>query len=357
MLTIGILGANGQVGTETCLYLSRMKNIHVIPICRSEFASAFLSLSGIKCRIGDISNINDAPLLLKDCDLIADFTYLKGLPSEIKAKSKAIITNVMKYSQPNTKFVFASSMMAYGMGKNNIEFKSYLFARSVYGTMKRYSEKLALNLGNANNKEVYILRLGQVHGELQSISRKIIEEIKDEITFIPDSDSYIVFPYTIAEALVNIASGLEKPGLYTLVSNPAWTWKEVHEYYCRTASINPLLSTYKIKNKSLFANFSSFLKRLLSSLAKNYAELIASYILVHFPKIEQLFMGKYYIQKAKAQINEFKESEKYKPYGDIHYGRILGERLKTLSDSRTSMEELNHEVKRNIESFNKDSVS
>ncbi len=353
MITIGILGANGQVGTETCLYLSKMKNVQVIPICRSEFASAFLSLSGVECRIGNISNINDAPLLLKDCDLIADFTYLNGLPSEIKIKSRTIIQNVMKYAGPNTKFVFASSMMAYGMGKNNIEFKSYFFARSVYGGMKRYSEKLALNLGNVNNKEVYVLRLGQVHGELQSVSRKIIQELKDTTAYIPNADSYTIFPFTIAEALVNIASGLEKPGLYTLISNPEWRWKEIHEYYCNEISINPKLCLYQIKNKSIFTNLLIHLKNLLLKLASNYAEPIASYILVYFPKIEKRFMAKYYIQKAKAQINEFKETEKYIPYSDIHHGKILGKRLITLSDSRTSMKELNHEVKTMIEALSK----
>ena len=137
MITIGIIGSNGQVGTETCLYLSLMDNVEVIPISRTEFGAAFLNSCGIKCRIGNISNPEEAKLLLKDCDLIADFTYLKGLPSEIKESTKRIITNAIKYSSPDAKFVYVSSMMAYGMGKDNVAFKNYLFARSVYGAMKR----------------------------------------------------------------------------------------------------------------------------------------------------------------------------------------------------------------------------
>ena len=36
MTTIGVIGANGQVGAEVCLFLSEMEGIEVVPICRTE---------------------------------------------------------------------------------------------------------------------------------------------------------------------------------------------------------------------------------------------------------------------------------------------------------------------------------
>lgn len=340
MINIGIIGANGQVGSEVSLLLSKMENVRVIPICRTEFGAAFLKRYGIECRIGSISKEEEAKSLLKDCALIADFTYLKGLPSEIKSKSKTIITNAIINSPPNCKFVFASSMMAFGMGKHNVEFKNYLFARSVYGAMKRYSEKISCRLGEKFKKEVYILRIGQVHGELQSVTRKMLHEIKDETTFIPDSSSYTVFAYTIAEALVSIAMGKEKPGLYTLVSKPEWSWEEVHKHYCKKLGINPEIILTKTNKLTFLDNLARNIKKSFSKFGSYYAEVIASYFLIHFPKLEQRLMALYYIQKAKAQIYESKNAHIYSPYGDIHTGRILGKRLVSLSDSRKSMIEL-----------------
>ena len=45
MITIGIIGANGQVGTEVCLFLSQMDDVRVVPICRTD--RPFLILRGM----------------------------------------------------------------------------------------------------------------------------------------------------------------------------------------------------------------------------------------------------------------------------------------------------------------------
>jgi len=69
-ITIGIIGANGQVGSELSITLSKMVNINVIPICRTRFASFFLRNKGIDCRHGSLENPEEAKELLKDCNLI-----------------------------------------------------------------------------------------------------------------------------------------------------------------------------------------------------------------------------------------------------------------------------------------------
>ncbi|OGI19112.1 MAG: hypothetical protein A3B68_07940 [Candidatus Melainabacteria bacterium RIFCSPHIGHO2_02_FULL_34_12] len=350
MTTIGIIGANGQVGAETSLYLSLQKDINIIPICRTAFAAAFLKRAGLECRIGNISDPREATLLLKDCDLVADFTYIKGLPSEIKATSKGIIFNAMKYSSEHAKFVFASSMMAFGMGKNDKEFKSYLIARSVYGAMKRFSEKMAFKTGKQFAKEVYILRIGQVHGELQEVSRIFLKELKSERCLIPACPSYTVFPYTIAEALVNIAKGKEMSGIYTLVSKPEWNWQEVYEYYCQKAKISPQIILSNI-NVASSKSIKQKILRLFFKILKYYAEVIASYILVYFPNLEKQAMAKYYIKKAREETAERMNEIKYAPFTDIHHGKILGKRLKSLSDSRVNMIKPSIEVSKLIKSI------
>ena len=351
MINIGIIGASGQVGTETCLYLSQMQGVNVIPICRTSFSAAFLKRCGLNPRIGSVSNPEEAKLLLADCDLVADFIIYSGLlPSVVKQSAHKIVTNVIKHSKTTAQHVYMSSIMAFGMGKNDSEFKNYFFARSIYGKMKRYSEQIALQSGKECNKKVYILRLGQVHGELQNVSRRLLGEIRNVPTLVPDSFSYTIFPLSIAEALVNIAKGKESPGTYTLVSNPEWSWKAVHQYYCDRLSLKPEIIMATSEKPSLFQMLRRKTQEKISTILTTYAEPIASYILIYFPGLERRIRARYYTKKAKSQILEYKGSMLYKPYSKQFGGRLFGKKLKSLTDSRITIEQRSLSVKKIIDS-------
>ncbi len=243
--------------------------------------------------------------------------------------------------------------MAFGMGKNALAFKNYLFCRSIYGAMKRYSEKLALKLGKKFNKEIYILRLGEAHGELQNVSREILTHLQDKPTLVPNEPSYTVFPFTIAEALVNISKGNEKPGRYTLVSSPEWNWEEVHTYYCNKLFIKPQIITKKLQREPLIKALKNNLWKRVSEILAKFSAVLESYIFIYFPKIEKKIMAKYYIQRAKNQISEYNDMSLYSPYNDRHHGKILGKRLNSLSDTRTTIEEISLPIKKLLTNIDK----
>src|SRR5437867_4211094 len=100
MHTIAILGANGQVGSEVCLFLSLMSDIRVVPICRTRLASVFLRRCGLECRHGSLNNSDEARRLLEGADLVADFSLPRGLPSEVNAASQAIIGTAIAQAPP-----------------------------------------------------------------------------------------------------------------------------------------------------------------------------------------------------------------------------------------------------------------
>ena len=56
-------------------------------------------------------------------------------------------------------------------------------------------------------------------------------------------------------------------------------------------------------------------------------------------------MAIYYIKKAKSQIYEGNSNRFYTPLKDIHYGKILGKRLQSISDSRENINKLNTKIK------------
>ena len=69
---IAIIGANGQVGTELCLYLDLMGICEPIAIARSEYGTILLWRLGIQCRHGDLSRTEGAERLIADCDAILE---------------------------------------------------------------------------------------------------------------------------------------------------------------------------------------------------------------------------------------------------------------------------------------------
>ena len=185
MKTIAVIGANGQVGTEVCLYLNQGDTVRVVAICRTETAAAFLSLCGIECRYGSAGD-SSARDLLAGCDVIADFSLPRGQASEVRAATKSSLTSVFTYSPTGATIVYISTTVALGIGPRFPDYRAYALASTPYGINKRFGERLAKRLGKQTGRPTMILRLGQVNGDLQAPSRHVIEEMKPGTVYVPD---------------------------------------------------------------------------------------------------------------------------------------------------------------------------
>jgi nucleoside-diphosphate-sugar epimerase len=354
---IAVIGANGQVGTEVCLYLNQMNDVQVKPISRTELGSSFLRRCGLECYHGSVESESDAKRLLADCDLVADFSLIKGKAFQIRKTITTMVSNGIRFSPQKAQYVYISTVMAFGMSSKDVTFRKHLFSASVYGATKRYGEKLARKVGEKTGKSVYALRLGQVHGELQEDSRSIRNGLKDELTYVPTDLSWTVFAFTIAEALANIAKGKERPGLYTMVSVPQWSWKDVHEFYCAQKGVVPNVvyepPTNESQKDSKKSKMYNFLFKKTKDVLTPYREIIAGYILHAMPKIELKVSALYLLANAKAQISKMECFEKYRPYGDTFKGPVPGQRLKSLTDSRIAMAEPLKKVRSVIDNLTK----
>jgi nucleoside-diphosphate-sugar epimerase len=344
MVTIGILGANGQVGSEVCLFLSQMKEVKVIPICRTILGSTLLRRCGLECRHGTLDKASEATRLLAGCDLVADFTLPQNnRASEIRAAIKRTIEAVMLQAPAAAPFVYISSLMAFGVNPEEQTFRPRLLSRTLYGSTKRYAERLAFRLGKSSHRDVYVLRLGQVHGELQSVSRSIVRRLEEEAAYVPVGRSYAVFTYTIAEALVRIANRQEKPGRYSLISAPDWSWTEVYEYYARRAGREPDMFTFEFgaDSRSIGHELKSLARRIPGPLirsASRHRESITSYLLQPFPKLEQRLRAVWGVRRARAEVSQMimlKRQSEYRPFNV--QGEVPGARLRSISDCRTAM--------------------
>jgi nucleoside-diphosphate-sugar epimerase len=349
--TIGIIGASGQVGTEVCLFLKTYPGIRVIAIVRSPVSAALLQRMGIECRIGTFDQEASCRELLEGCDLVADFSVVIGEVANTKRHYFNNITKALQYSPRHARYVFISTINAFGMSAEFNKAKWYLIPHSIYAVTKRYGERIAARHGKKYGKAVYSFRLGHVHGPLQRVSQETRELVNKKYRLFeyPDTPSYTVFCYSIAEGLVNVAAGRETPGVYTLVSEPAWSWKEVLEYYLendRRIEVR-LMATRK---DSLLKRLPGLLKQGLFGLLARYKDSLRANVLHHFPDIEKKYKANLYIQRAHTQREAYLGSFVYRPE-DVHEGVFPGNRLRHGTDSRLAMHEKTEQVKRMAEAI------
>lgn len=218
-MRVVVLGANGQVGAEVCLHLARESTVQLLPVCRNRLGSAFLRSRGIACRHGRPADAGEAAGLVGDADLVATFALAAGLPRAARDADAAIVEHAIALSPPRARVVFFSTL-------------AVIESNGAYAHGKQRCERLALALGRKHGKEVFVLRLGHVTGELQNISHLLREATLHGAIAIPDAAraSNTTHVATIAEAIVRIARGEEAAGVYHLVNVPQWSWRQVIEH-------------------------------------------------------------------------------------------------------------------------------
>lgn len=339
MLTIAVIGSNGQVGSEVCLHLSRTEGIRVIAICRSELGGSLLRRCGLDCRYGLLDDPQRATRLLADCDVAADFSLPQGSVSEVRSATRQIVSHAVSCAPPGARFVYASSMMAFGMPAGARSFRPRLVSRTSYGAAKRFGERVARRLARRFSREAYVLRLGEVHGELQTPTRADLGEANGRPVHVPDVPSYSVFAATIAEALVHIGRGREEPGTYTLVSTPEWTWKELYEHHCRSVGVEPrVLPAPALTRRAWSQRAWERALRAAVQLASRHRELIAAQLLAAAPALERRATASHRTRAAFLEIAALRAGSRIRLSEPAYLGPIAGRRLRSLSDSRETLE-------------------
>lgn len=323
---IVVLGANGQVGLEVCLFLSDMPDVQVTPVSRTEYGLVLLRRLGIAGRYGRMTSETEAGRLLRGAALVADF----GWPTNTIGKMDEIcrqIQNAIRQSPDGVPYVFISTQSVFSLDPSNPQITAYRLS-------KRRAEQTAIREGRRTGHPVYVLRLGQVHGPLQSVSKIIIREFRAETAFVPAVDSYAVFTYSIAEALANIAAGRSTPGVYTMLAHPQWRWPEVHAYYSRWTGINSeaIEEPLRPEASSPFTRMWQTLRGFFGNELFRQREMAEFFGTSLFPqKLRRLRLA-HYRQQAAAEIGQLRASQSWRSYGQKV--SIPGRRFTVMRDIR-----------------------
>lgn len=335
---------------EVCLHLAVTPGVEVVPICRSELASVLLRRAGIKCRHGSISDPHAARALLTGCDLVADFSLPKGLATEIREAITTSVKNAVHEARSHTRYVYISSIMAYGMPYEwTARLKHYILPRTVYGAAKRFGERIARNETARVGRELWILRLGCVHGELQSITRSLLATIDERPAVVPPGESTTVFVSTIAEALVSIARGEQMPGLYTLIADPPYSCAEIYAHYASRCGIAPRFIEERSKDCVDLRTLLSVFKRAFIRVLLSYREVIIAHILSRLPRLELYAKAMHLKRIAGAEIEVLSTPDVQRPFLSYRGERVPGRRLVGLSDPRKSISTREQAVQRLLE--------
>jgi nucleoside-diphosphate-sugar epimerase len=232
---VAVIGANGQVGAELCLHLSKVAGIDLVPICRNRTGSAFLRYSGISCRHGRVGHPSEAAPLIGDCDAIVNCALGTGTPSEIRSFDRALIHNLFACSPPGATIIHLSTLMVHGDPRPGPRLR----LRNPYARAKLAAEKRVRIESSRGGRPGYTLRLGHVCGPLQNITEKIRKEVASGEVALPEADtaSNTVYTVTIVDAIASILAGNERPGTYDLTNQPQWTWRQVYEFESQRAGL------------------------------------------------------------------------------------------------------------------------
>jgi len=337
-----LLGSTGQIGKELSLLIKGNKNIDLICHARTKVSAAFFSNNNIKSVISDFKS-EVLRSEIRTADLIFDLAApTNGNLKDTKIFYQERINYLMEHIKPETKFIFASSMNAFGLSEQNNKLKSYIIPSSVYAANKRFAENLIINITKQKNIESYIVRLGHVHGNFQKVSVYLKNLISNEYIFeIPNTPAWIVFISSIYEMLINILGNKEKPGQYTLVNDEIF-WPDLLEYLGNKINKKPKYrligkKTNKISLvKDFFKNF-LFSKRDLIrgnySFSKNFE--ISK-------KIEHL--------ESKAKL-AYKILEGKKIYNglNVYEGILPGKRFKNITKKKEIIFQSGHNGNFNID--------
>lgn len=337
MTTIGVIGASGQVGTEVCLYLKTYPEVRPVAIVRTSLSGALLRRLGIEVRVGAFGTESESRELLRDCDLIVDFSVPSGEANEIKAHYERYIRQAVACAPEGARYLFVSTINAFGMSSRFNRAKHYFLPHSTYALTKRFAERLACRLGRQYDREIYVFRLGHVHGAFQRVSQETAELVRMNYHCFeyPDTPSYTIFCHSVAEGLMSVAQGRETAGIYTMISNPAWSWREVLEHYS-DAQRPPKVVLVPTRISGLGVRLLAFVWSWVGGLAHNYKDTLRANILHRFPDFERSWQAWFYIKKARSEVQSYDDKLIYRPIG-IHEGVIPGRRLPGLSDSRVTL--------------------
>ena len=282
-----------------CLYLSMQPDVRISGLVRAEYGAILLELASIPWTVLDHQRISAAAKeVLSNADAVVDCTFPAGQQQQLVPLIEQNTRAIMQVMKKGSIFIHSSSISAFGMPNNSPELQNYRFARTSYAKVKRLAEQRITTLGKSHSIRTSHLRLGQVHGVLQSVTRQLMGMIqRGAFTAMgtPESLCNVAFAHAVAEAYKQAAFGKVDDGqIQTVVSNPQWTLAKLYATYQQLSSRE---FQVKYRTTQVASKRSSLVGRVVR-LATPFRSILESQVLPLFPGLVPRLKGEYRVQSV-----------------------------------------------------------
>ena len=333
-MKLGLIGANGILGTELCFLLK--DNVNLKPITRNKLGSVFLKHNGFDCTISDIANEQDAKQSLSDVDVVVISSYATDPFSGSQTRSSQqinenIIKNSIKFSKKNAIIIYFSTIRAFS---HKIDTNTSRFwTKPGYDKDKNHLEQILVSESKKNKKIFFGLRIGHVLGNNSKRTRdfkKIFSKPNIKVQVNPEKKSNVVHTITIKDAIMKCLEPNMPSGIFSLVNNPQWTWKEVIDSYK-----NPETN---VEYKTELTNFTenNFFWNILKS-NKKYLAPLRYYI---SPKFDSKINKKLATKRMMTAISNLKTEDIFYT-SEFNYEPIPGPFLNNLEETKILLKNYN----------------
>jgi len=186
-------------------------------------------------------------------------------------------------------------------------------------------------------------------GHVLGISTSRAQQFKDLVSnkgivylrVSPNKPSNILHTVTLKEAIVICAKGNVRPGRYTVVNSPQWSWKEVFEYYAKDTSLVFLEDEMTCKWRFLK------LKNICQALLQGFWSTAISREKYLYPlawylpkKAKIIIRRRYLLSKIKSEISSLEGNNKPIYRHEFAYRPAPGPFLPGLSDTKTVLKDM-----------------
>lgn len=235
---------------------------------------------------------------MTEADAVVDCTFPAGQQQQLLPLIERNVQCVMSLMKRDACFVHSSSISAFGMPELSPHLRDYRIARTSYARTKRMAEERISAIGHQHSVRTFNLRLGQIHGVLQSITRQLLNVIPRGVFAAmgtPDALCNIAFAHSVAEAYKQAALGrLDDRRIHTVVTSPQWQLSDLYATYQELAGHEVEVRYNQVSGGPAGRSLISRLVRI----GTPFRGLLESWVLPMFPALMPRLKGEFRIQSV-----------------------------------------------------------
>lgn len=269
-----ITGGGGHIGFKLLKELiKKYENIYVLEKIVSKELDSLIKEKDIKLIECDLTDINSLKEFKRDFEKMDVVLHLAAyVPKTADADNEEEATkvnltgtmNLVKCLKEGSKFIFISTCEVYGIPKSEVINEEHpLNPLSNYGKSKAAAETSLLDYSKNNKIVLTILRLTNVYGPGEIISRAILNFIKavtknETPTIYGDGSDKRDFMY-VDDIVMYIIAAIEKGdnNIYNVVTGKSYTIKEIAEQIIKIAGADINIKFEAIKKAKMNYVFDS----------------------------------------------------------------------------------------------------